>query len=215
MEEDSGQSVVGVLHSHIIPLIEGLKEKLENGIDVVDVGCGRARAILNLAEAYPNSRFTGFDLSEDAIEYAQSVATSRGLYNIRILAKDLSDFDETAQEDSADMVFSFDAIHDQVRPDRVLKGIHRTLRPGGTYLMQDIGASSNVAKNGDHPLGAMLYTLSCCHCMTVSLAQGGMGVGAMWGEELTREFLGNAGFEKVDKRVLEHDIQNYYYICKP
>ena len=214
MEEDSTQSVMDVLHSHIVPLIDGLDEKLLKGIDVLDVGCGRARAILELAETYPNSRFTGLDLSEEAIGYARRVAEKKGLTNISLRVKDLSDFDQSADENSADVVFSFDAIHDQARPDRVLAGICRALRPGGVYLMQDIGASSNVAENRDHPLGSLLYSLSCCHCMTVSLAQGGMGVGAMWGEQLAREFLAGAGFQEVEMRTLEHDIQNYYYLCR-
>ena len=51
------------------------------------------------------------------------------------------------------------------------------------------------------------------HCMTVSLAQpGGLGVGAMWGEQLTKEYLANAGFSQVDRKTLDHDIQNYYYV---
>jgi hypothetical protein len=81
--------------------------------------------------------------------------------------------------------------------------------------MQDIGASSNVAENKDHTIGTLLYSLSCTHCMTVSLAQDGLGVGAMWGEQLTREFLKDAGFRQIDRHTLSHDIQNYYYIVKP
>ncbi|MGE9289357.1 MAG: class I SAM-dependent methyltransferase [Puniceicoccales bacterium] len=214
MEEDSTQSVINVLHSHIIPLVDGLEEKLEKGIDVIDIGCGRARAILELAGKYPKSGFTGLDLSQSAIEYGNEIARAKGLNNISLHVRDLSDFDEMAVENSADLILSFDAIHDQARPDRVLVGIRRTMRPDGVYIMQDIGASSNVFENQDHPIGPLLYSLSCCHCMTVSLAQGGLGVGAMWGEQLARKFLSNAGFTRIDKKLLEHDIQNYYYICR-
>lgn len=80
--------------------------------------------------------------------------------------------------------------------------------------MQDIGASSNVAENIEHPIGTMLYTISCMHCMTVSLAQGGLGVGPMWGEKLTKEFLARAGFTNVQRHTLEHDFQNYYYVAR-
>lgn len=66
-----------------------------------------------------------------------------------------------------------------------------------------------------HILGTLLYSLPCTHCMTVSLAQGGLGVGAMWGESLTREFLANAGFSRVQRHILPHDIQNDYYLVKP
>jgi len=80
--------------------------------------------------------------------------------------------------------------------------------------MQDIRGSSHVHKNIDHPIGTFLYAVSTMHCMTVSLAQGGEGLGAMWGEEKTREYLGRAGFGSVEKHELAHDIQNYWYVVK-
>ena len=69
-------------------------------------------------------------------------------------------------------------------------------------------------KNIDHPLGTFLYTVSCMHCMTVSLAQGGEGLGAMWGEEKTREYLTRAGFRSIEKHELAHDIQNNWYVVR-
>lgn len=77
--------------------------------------------------------------------------------------------------------------------------------------MQDIKGSSHVYNNIDHPLGTFLYT----HCMTVSLAQGGEGLGAMWGEEKTREYLARAGFRSVEKHELTHGIQNNWYVVRP
>jgi hypothetical protein len=127
---------------------------------------------------------------------------------------DLSDFDRTAEPEAFDFVTTFDAVHDQARPLNVLKGIHRTLRADGIYLMQEIKGSSHVHENIGHPLGTFLYTASCLHCMTVSLAQGGEGVGAMWGEEMTREYLARAGFASADKRELAHDIQNNWYVVR-
>ena len=81
-----------------------------------------------------------------------------------------------------DFVTSFDAIHDQANPLGVLTGIRKSLAPGGVYIAQDIKGSSHHHENVDHPLGPLLYTISCLHCMTVSLAQGGEGLGAMWGQ---------------------------------
>jgi hypothetical protein len=106
-------------------------------------------------------------------------------------------------------------VHDQARPDRVLAGVRRALRSDGVFLMQDIGASSNVAENRDHLVGTLLYTISCMHCMSVSLAQGGLGVGAVWGEQQTREFLRQAGFASVERHTLPHDVQNYFYVVRP
>jgi 2-polyprenyl-3-methyl-5-hydroxy-6-metoxy-1,4-benzoquinol methylase len=212
MAEDSGQSVLSSLELHILPLVPALTERLTAGIRVLDVGCGRGRIMTRLATLYPNSRFTGMDLSREAIEYARNEASRCGLGNIEFIATDVSDFDTTAPPESFDFITTFDAIHDQARPLNVLKGIHRALKPDGVYLMQDISGSSHVHKNIAHPLGTLLYTASCMHCMTVSLAQGGEGLGAMWGEEQTREYLQRAGFRTITTHRLAHDIQNNWYV---
>ena len=95
----------------------------------------------------------------------------------------------------------------------MLRGIHDMLRPGGTYLCVDVRASSDLADNVDHPLGPFLYTVSCMHCMTVSLAQGGAGLGAVWGEQKAMEMLATAGFDDVRVATVEGDIGNNYYIA--
>ncbi len=81
-------------------------------------------------------------------------------------------------------------------------------------MMQDICASSNLEKNLNHPIGPLLYTISTMHCMTVSLAQGGEGLGTMWGEELATEMLRKAGFDEVAVHQLEHDFQNSFYVMQ-
>ncbi len=213
MEEDSGQSVLSSLESHILPLVPGLMARLEQGIRVLDLGCGRGRILHRLATLYPNSRFTGMDLSTEAIAHARARAV--GLANIEFVAGDLSDFDRTAEPEAFDLVTTFDAIHDQAKPLNVLKGIRRTLKADGVYLMQDISGTSHVHKDIEHPLGTLLYTVSCMHCMTVSLAQGGEGLGAMWGEEKTQEYLRRAGFGSVVVNRLAHDLQNNWYVVRP
>jgi ubiquinone/menaquinone biosynthesis C-methylase UbiE len=214
MAEDSGQSVLSSLESHIVPLVPGLSDQLTAGIQMLDVGCGRGRIMNRLAELYPQSRFTGIDLSSEAILTAWQDASAKRLRNVEFIVADLSHFDDTAEIEAYDCVTTFDAVHDQAKPLNVLKGIHRTLRAGGVYLMQDIKGSSRVHKNLDHPLGPLLYAVSCMHCMTVSLAQGGEGLGAMWGEEKTREYLAKAGFRSVEKHELAHDIQNNWYVVR-
>jgi ubiquinone/menaquinone biosynthesis C-methylase UbiE len=214
MAEDSGQSVLSSLEAHILPLVPGLTDKLAAGIQMLDIGCGRGRIMSRLAELFPKSRFTGMDLSSEAILFAWQEAAEKKLRNVEFIVANLSNFDSKAEREAFDLVTSFDAIHDQAKPLNVLKGIHRTLKPDGVYLMQDIKGSSHVHKNIDHPLGTLLYTVSCMHCMTVSLAQGGEGLGAMWGEEKTREYLQNAGFNSVEKHELAHDIQNNWYVIR-
>src|SRR6266478_3901048 len=210
----SGQSVLSSLESHIVPLVPGLADRLVAGIQMLDVGCGRGRIINRLAELYPKSRFTGMDLSSEAILTAWQEAAEKRLRNVEFIVTDLSNFDEKAEVEAFDLVTTFDAVHDQAKPLNVLKGIHRTLRRDGVYLMQDIKGSSDHHKNIDHPLGAFLYTISCMHCMTVSLAQGGEGLGAMWGEEKTREYLQRAGFRTIETHQLTHDIQNNWYVVR-
>jgi ubiquinone/menaquinone biosynthesis C-methylase UbiE len=214
MAEDSGQSVMSCLESHILPLVPGLRERLERGIRVLDVGCGSGRVITRLGELFPRSIFEGRDLSGEAIDGATKTARSKRLSNVSFAAEDLSDFDRTAPSSAFDLVTTFDAIHDQAKPLNVLKGIRRTLKPDGVYLMQDIRASSQPSENVDHPLGTLLYTVSCMHCMTVSLAQGGEGLGAMWGEQKTRQYLEAAGFTSVEAHQLAHDIQNNWYVVR-
>jgi ubiquinone/menaquinone biosynthesis C-methylase UbiE len=214
MAEDSGQSVLSSLESHIVPLVDGLSERLESGISVLDVGCGSGRIMNRLAELYPKSRFTGIDFSSEAVLFAWREAAEKKLRNIEFMVKDLSQFDVDAESEAFDLVATFDAIHDQAKPLNVLKGIYRTLKRNGVYLMQDIKGSSHVHKNIDHPMGTLLYTISCMHCMTVSLAQSGEGLGAMWGEEKTRDYLQRAGFRSVEKNELAHDIQNNWYVVR-
>ncbi len=215
MAEESNQTVLAVLFSHILPLVPGMTERLEAGASLMDLGCGRGRALLMLGERFPASTFHGYDLSADAIAYATGQAAERGLDNVHFEVRDLSTFDVDAEPEAFDYVATFDAVHDQARPLAMLKGIRRALRPDGVYLMQDIQGSSHVHENLDHPGAPLLYMISCMHCMTVSLAQGGDGLGAMWGEQKARELLAEAGFSSVDVHLLDHDPFNAYFVVRP
>ncbi|MGH9386978.1 MAG: class I SAM-dependent methyltransferase [Vicinamibacterales bacterium] len=207
-------TVVSTLESHILPLVPGLTDRLSRGIRVLDVGCGSGRAINRLAGLYPNSRFTGLDLSQEATSTARAESERKDLRNVEFIARDLSDFDATAEPDAFEFITTFDAVHDQAKPLNVLRGIRRSLTADGVYLMQDIKASSHVRGNVDHPLGTFLYAVSAMHCMTVSLAQDGEGLGAMWGEEKTRDYLTRAGFRSVEKHELAHDLMNNLYLAR-
>src|ERR687893_140863 len=209
MAEDSGQTVLPALTDHILPLVPGLTERLEAGIDVLDVGCGSGRALNLMARTFPNSRFLGYDFSEEAIARARAEAQEHGTTNVRFEVKDAAALDE---ESSYDLITTFDAVHDQAKPAAVLRGIAGALKDDGVYLMQDIAGSSHVHNNMDHPTGPLLYAISTMHCMTVSLAQGGEGLGTMWGEEKAREMLEDAGFTKVEVEQLPHDIFNNSFI---
>jgi 2-polyprenyl-3-methyl-5-hydroxy-6-metoxy-1,4-benzoquinol methylase len=211
MAEESDQTVVAALVELILPTVPGLIESLESGIEVLDVGCGSGRALNLLAATYPKSRFIGIDSSEEGVAAAQQEARERGLKNIRFEQKDVAAFDAI---DRFDLITAFDAIHDQARPDVVLSAIERALRPDGVFLMQEIAGSSHVDQDIEHPIGPFLYTVSCMHCMTVSLSDGGMGLGAMWGSETATRMLGEAGFGDVRFESLPHDVINHYYTAR-
>jgi len=214
MAEDSGQTVLTALFDHILPLVPGLTERLQDGIRVLDAGCGRGLALMAMADKFPDSRFSGYDLSEEAIAWANDQARQRGLDNLTFHVRDLSDFDQSATPQAFDFITTFDAIHDQAWPLKVLTGIQISLAPGGVYLAQDIRASSTHAGDRDHPLGTFLYAISTLHCMPVSLAQGGEGLGTMWGRQRALDYMKQAGFSSVTVHELEHDIQNDYFVCR-
>ena len=211
MAEESEQSVVAVLLDEILPIVPGLVERLETGLDALDVGCGSGRALNLLAATFPKSRFTGFDLSREAVEAGSRQAAELRLANVRFEARDVAALDDV---DRFDLVTAFDAVHDQAHPDRALAAIARALRPDGVFLMQEIAGSSHVERDVDNPVGTFLYTVSCMHCMTVSLAQGGAGLGAMWGAETATRMLHDAGFGKVVRQSLPHDVLNHYYTAR-
>jgi ubiquinone/menaquinone biosynthesis C-methylase UbiE len=194
-----------------LPLVPGLVERLQGGIDVADVGCGIGHAINVMARAFPASRFTGYDISQQSLAYGRAEAEAIGLRNARFEDRDAATLDGIP---SFDFITTFDSIHDQADPAAVLRGIALSLNPGGAYLCVDIAASSDVADNATHPAGPLLYTYSTMHCMPVSLALNGAGLGSVWGEQLALRMLAEAGFSDVDSRRVDGDIINNYYICK-
>jgi len=211
MAELSGQVHDAALIDGELALVEGLIERLRSGIDVCDVGCGQGHAVNLMAKEFPNSRFTGYDFSAEAIAAAQAEAKSLGLTNATFEVKDAATL---AGPPKFDFVAVFDAIHDQAKPDAVLCGIADSLKPGGVFLCVDIAGSSHVHNNLDHPMAPMLYSISTFHCMTVSLALDGAGLGTMWGEEKADEMFRAAGFTSVSSTRVPEDIVNVYYVCR-
>jgi 2-polyprenyl-3-methyl-5-hydroxy-6-metoxy-1,4-benzoquinol methylase len=212
MAELSAQVFDVALVPVILELVPGLKDRLREGIDVADVGCGQGHAINLMAKEFPNSRFVGYDFSEGGIAAARREAQSMGLSNARFEVKDVATIDGSAKYD---VIFVFDAIHDQAKPRAVLKGIHDSLKPDGLFLCSDIHASSEVHENIGSPMAPMMYMCSTFHCMTVSLALGGEGLGTMWGEQKAQELFAEAGFNDVDIRYVDGDFMNSYYIARP
>lgn len=212
MGELTQDAVVMNLVPHILPVMPDAIARLEAGIEVIDIGCGAGGAMLALAERFPRSRFTGIDLCADAYEAAEAEGKRKGLTNLTYAEVDVS---TQTRFGDYDLVFAFDAVHDQKDPQGMLDAVRRSIKPGGTFLMVDINGSSQLEKNLNHPLGAYLYMMSTMHCTPVSLAQGGAGLGTMWGVELAGEMLAKAGFSKVSLTHLPTDPFNAYFVARP
>lgn len=212
MAEQSAQTNDAALVDRIVPLVEGLHDRLVAGIRVADVGCGQGHAMNLLARAYPDSEFVGFDFSEEAVEVATDEARSLGLANVRFEVRDVSDLDGTGLFGA---ITAFDAIHDQAHPATVLRQVAEHLDPDdGVFLMVDMRASSDVDKNLEIPWAPFLYAVSTLHCMTVSLSLDGDGLGTVWGTELALQMLEDAGFSDVRVEGLEEDFINAYYVAR-
>jgi 2-polyprenyl-3-methyl-5-hydroxy-6-metoxy-1,4-benzoquinol methylase len=188
--------------------VDGLIPLLTEGVQVADVGCGTGHCVNLMAAAFPLSTFVGFDFSEEAIALARQEADEMGLRNATFeLAEAVS------VPEGFDVVFAFDAIHDQADPVGVLAAIRRAVKPGGHFVMLDINASSNLEDNVGDPSKVILYATSVMHCMEVSLAGGGPGLGTVWGHQLATEMLTTAGFTTITRSDLEGDPTNCLYAC--
>lgn len=210
MAESSGQRMATALLPEVIPLLPGGADRLATGIDLADVGCGSGRTLNRLAAEFPASRFVGFDIAEGALDRARAEAADAGLTNVEFVARDAAALDETER---FDVVTSFDAVHDQAHPAAMIAGIFGALRPGGTYLCVEPKASSHLHENLEMPTAPMMYTISTMHCMTVSLAYGGEGLGTAWGEQRAVEMIGGAGFDPIVVTGIRSDRANHYLLA--
>jgi SAM-dependent methyltransferase len=192
-----------------IPAIPGLREKLEHGIRVADVGCGRGRALIKLAEAFPESRYVGYDLYGPNVDDA-SVQAKQAAVADRVMFRQADV--TTGLPEQYDMITTFDVVHDAADPLGLLKAIRRGLRSDGTYLCLEINCADSVEKNL-HPLGALFYACSVLLCTTVSLADGGAGLGTLGlPESRLRALAAEAGFGDVRRVPLENPFNVLYEI---
>ena len=206
-----------VLVDGFLPSVDDgrLVKALQRGIDVCDLGCAQGVATILMAQAFPNSRFTGIDISAEALEAGRSDALSKGVTNVRFELRDAADLRRPGDLSGRfDYITAFDAIHDQTRPMEALQGVVELLRDDGAFSMIDIAAESDIGGNRDHPMGAFLYTVSLMHCMPVGLVDGGAGLGMMWGRQRAEQMLAQAGFERVTVAAIPDDPFNLHFFCR-
>lgn len=207
--DESARTYDVALVDGILALVPGLTERLQLGIDVVDVGTGGGHAINVMARAFPHSRFLGIDISEEGIEIGRAEAAAWGLDNARFEVVDAATLSGRFE-----LVTAFDTVHDQAQPTKLLEAISDAVADDGIFLMGDIAFSSDLADNIGNPFAPMIFAFSVFHCLTVSLAYGGEGLGTAWGEQKARAMLAAAGFGEVDTAQVEGDALNIYYVAR-
>jgi SAM-dependent methyltransferase len=190
--------------------VPGLHAQLAGGARMLDLGCGTGHAVNVAARAFPRARFLGVDIDHHLIAAAQAERARLGLANAAFAVADAAALPPRPQ---FDVITAFDAIHDQRDPQEVLRRARAALAPGGVFVIVDARFSSHLENNVANPLAPLCYAISLMYCTTVSLAQGGAGLGAMWGTELACELLAEAGFRQVE--IMDSPRpQNCVYACR-
>jgi SAM-dependent methyltransferase len=175
-----------------LPLAPGLTERLTAGANVADIACGAGHALVVLAKAFPRSHFVGYDLDDGALTRARDDAAAEGLTNVGFEHADIA---ELPVDEPFDVVFVFDAVHDQVDPAAVLARVRQAIAPDGIFFLREPHAADTLEANIGNPMAPAMYSVSTLHCLTVSLAHDGAGIGTAFGEQHARQLLTDAGFD--------------------
>jgi 2-polyprenyl-3-methyl-5-hydroxy-6-metoxy-1,4-benzoquinol methylase len=194
----------------MLELIPGIDLKLAAGATVLDAGCGDGAVLTILARKFPRSAFRGYDISEESVRRATERIDEAGLHNAEVSTLDLVTFDEPR---SYDLILAMESIHEQAFPRLVLRNISNALKRDGAFVMQEVAASSHLARNVENPFAPMLYALSLMHSVPVALAQDGEALGRMWGEERARQMLKEAGFTRLMFESLAADPLRYLCVA--
>lgn len=195
-----------------IPSLPEVQAKLEAGCDYADVGCGAGAALVKLAQAFPNSRFVGYDAFEGQLELAREEIERAGVSDrVRFELLDVA----TGLPEKFDVISTYDVVHDSADPAGLVKAIRNGLKEDGVYLCLEINCADDRADNVG-PLAALFYGFSISYCMTTSLAQGGAGLGTCGCPEAKmRELAEGAGFGSVERAPITENPFNVLYALRP
>jgi SAM-dependent methyltransferase len=194
-----------------LPQMPDVQARLERGALLADVGSGYGQALIRLAQAFPKSRFVGYDINERSLAHARAEAERAGVSDrVRFERRDAS----TGLPEQYDLITTFDVVHDTVDPRGLLRAIRQALTPDGIYICEEINGSERLEENAG-VVGALLYGVSVLFCMTQSLEAHGEGLGTFGlPEPKMREFGAEAGFGSV-RRVPVEDPFNSFYELRP
>ncbi|MDZ7728020.1 MAG: class I SAM-dependent methyltransferase [Dehalococcoidia bacterium] len=192
-----------------IPAVPGLHERLSNGATVAEVGCGAGQCLVPVAKAYPNSRFVGFDIDGPSLERARKKASAAGVAGCATF--EAVPAEELPADARFDLVMAFNCIHDMSDPRGALRGVRGALAEDGVFLWSEANASDQLEDNLT-PMGRTLYGASTMHCMTVSLADGGEGLGTVVGPDQARALGEEAGFTRFERLPVEHPYHQVFVL---
>jgi len=196
----------------VLPSLDGVVERLEAGAIVADIGCGAGGAAIQMAERFPRSTFTGYDISRHALDRAAAKRKESGARNVSFVDPRRSPL---PSDGSLDVVTAFDCVHDMTHPAETMDAIRRSLRPDGTWLLVDIKAldtfEENVSKN---PMASLMYGISVMSCMSSALSTpDGAGLGTLGlPESKARAMAREAGFSRFRRLDIDHSVNAFYEV---
>jgi len=198
----------------VLPLVEGLVDKLKRGVRVADIGCGSGVALIEMARAFPASEFHGYDISRHALWRAEENRSEAGIENVQFHD---SRQDPLPADARFDFIMTFDCLHDMAQPAEVMAQIQRAIAPDGIWLIADIKAHATYEENVErNPMAPMMYGTSVLTCMSSALSEpGGLGLGTLgFHPQLARQMVEAAGFTRFEPLELRHPV-NAFYVVRP
>ena len=196
----------------VLPALDGVVERLREGITVADVGCGAGGAVLLMAGAFPGSRFTGYDISRFALDRAATKLAESGVDNAAFADPRTSPL---PSDHSVGLITTFDCIHDMTHPQRMMESIRAAITPDGTWLLVDIKAHDTFAENATkNPMASLMYGISVLSCMSSALsADDGAGLGTLGlSENTARRMAAEAGFTRFRRLAVDSAVNAFYEV---
>lgn len=185
--------------------------KLAAGARVADVGCGSGKALFEMAKAYPQSDFHGYDSTPLAIGFAETNLAQSGLGNVTFHR---AAADSLPRDASFDFILTWDCLHDMTHPAEAMRAIRAAIKPDGTWLIVDINGKPTPEENYAHPLGDLLYSFSVLDCLACSTSvEGGAGLGTLGlPEPVARKMTAEAGFTRFTVRDFGSPLNSFYEV---